>query len=288
MVGRKFRITSDNEWYVINSRTSATEITLDRNYEGTTTTTGEYEIFQDLYKVYGDVNKLKLLRNLNISVPIFYASNTEIDLSLPRLILSGDPRVAIIRGRSTDTYTTGTVSGTAASTTITGASTSWSTVEGLTIGIKIRIGNYTYTIKSVDSDTQLTTYETLEETSGAGTSYIINLNNIVLQLWPPPNASRGLPYKYFRTMPPLVNDWDESQIPEKYHRLLVEGACKRAFIHSFDQQKFALAKAEFNEGLLLMKADFRQTKDKVNAFKPDDAVGFRPHFFIPTNYGSLT
>lgn len=287
MTGRKIRVSGDSEYYTV-TYVGATSLTLDRNYEGTTDSGLSYSIFKDIYRVRGDVNKLKIFRNLGYQLAMEYASNTDFDLARPAVTIASQPRVVIIKGRDTSTETTGTVSGTAAAYIITGAGTSWSSVDGLTKGVKIRVGNYTYTIKSVDSDTQVTTYEPLAETIAALTTYVINLNNILVQFYPPPTSSIGIPYKFYRQLPPLVNDWDESEIPEKYHRLLVEGACKRAFIHSYDQTKYQLAKAEFNEGLLIMKADFRMTKDQVNVMKSDDYNIARNVYRIPDSFGSLS
>ena len=288
MTGRKFRVTSDNEWYTF-TRTAATTGTLDRNYEGTTSTTADYVIFQDIFRTHGDVNQLKLFRNLGQQRTFVYASNSEFDRAVPTITQESEPRIGVVRGRDTSTYSTGTVSGTAGAKVITGAaSPAWTSVEGLTRGIKIRVENQTYTINTIDSDTQITIYENLATTISAGTAYTINLNNILVQFWPPPADSIGVPYKYIRIMPPLVNDWDESQVPEKYHRLIIEGGLKRAFMYQFDSAKYQLAKAEFNEGLLLMKADFRQTIDKVNVLGSSDRIRRQDAFLLPLNLGTLS
>jgi hypothetical protein len=285
MTGRKFRVTGDNEWYVF-TYVSGTTGTLDRVYEGTTSTTADYTLFQDTYRTRGDVNKLLLMRNLGQSRAIYYVSSYDLDKARPTDRDPSQPWVVAVLGRDTSTETTGTVSGSTGSTTITGSGTSWTSVEGLTQGLKIRIGNYTYTIKSVDSDTQITTYETLQ-TGPSGSAYTINLNNILVKFSNPPDSATGIPYRFQRTLPPLSNDWDESEIPEKYHRLLIEGACKKAFIYQFDAQKYQLAKAEFNEGLLIMKSDHRQTANLINVLQSDDRVYVHNAFHLPLNVGSL-
>lgn len=287
MTGRKFRITGDDEWYIF-TYVSATTGTLDRAYEGTTSTTANYTIYQDIYRVRGDVNRLLLMRNLGESAALGYVSVYDLDRVLPTDKDPSQPKIVAIIGRDTSTYTTGTLSGSAGGTTLTGVSTAWTSVDGLTKGIKIRIGDYTYTIKSVDTALQLTIYEPLETTVAAGTSYIINLNNILVKFSYPPDTSIGIPYRFFRVLPPLVNDWDESELPEKYHRLLVEGACKRAFIYQFDANKYNLAKAEFNEGLLLMKRDDNQTAVMKNVLRSDDELEeYAPNAYnIPDNLGT--
>lgn len=285
MTGRKFRVTGDNEWYEF-TRTSLFTGTLERNYEGTTATGVNYTLFKDTFRVRGDVNKLLLMRNLGQSRAMYYVSIYDLDRARPTDRDPSNPWVIAVLGRDTSTYTTGTVSGSASGVTITGTSTVWTSVDGLTRGVKIRVGDYTYTIKSVDSDTQITTYETFEA-GFTDSTYVINLNNILVKFSNPPDDSAGVPYRFQRTLPPLVNDWDESEIPEKYHRLLIEGACKKAFIYQFDAQKYQLAKAEFNEGLLVMKADHRQTANLINVLRSDDEVFVHNAFHLPLNVPGL-
>ncbi len=283
MTGRKFRVISDNQWYIF-TRTGLDTGTLDRNYEGTTATGVDYTLFKDIYRTRGDVNKLLLMRNLGQSRAMFYVSVYDMDRTTDRN--PSNPWAIAVLGRDTSTEATGTVTGSANGTTITGSSTTWTSVEGLTRGVKIRVGNHTYTIKSVDSATQITIYETLE--SGfSGSVYTINLNNILVKFSNPPADAAGIPYRFQRTLPPLVNDWDESEIPEKYHRLLIEGACKKAFIYQFDAAKYQLAKAEFNEGLLVMKADFRQTSNLINVLRSDDGVYIHNAYTLPLHAGTL-
>ena len=281
MTGRKFNITGDNEWYIF-TYASGTTGTLDRVYEGTTSTTADYSIYKDVYRLRGDVNKILILRNLSQGYAMEHISVWDMDRSFPMDSDASSSNLVSVLGRDTSTYSTGTVS--ASGNTVTGTNTVFTSVDGLSKGIKIRIGNFTYTIKSVDSNTQLTTYETLAA-SGAGT-YVINLNNIMVKLSSPPDSAVGIPYRFMRVMPPLVNDWDESEIPEKYHRLLIEGACKKAFIYQFDAAKYQLAKAEFNEGLLVMKADHRQTLNLKNVLKSDDAPYVLSCIDIPLNVGT--
>ena len=51
MVGRKFKTDGFEEIYTISAFVSATEITLDNNFNGDTDSGVSYEIFQDLYSL---------------------------------------------------------------------------------------------------------------------------------------------------------------------------------------------------------------------------------------------
>ena len=90
MTGRKIRIASDNEWYTF-TQASATTGTLDRAYEGSTTTTGSYVIYQDTYKTHGDVNKVKLFRNLGQQITLVHGSPSEFDRAMPASTTNDTP-----------------------------------------------------------------------------------------------------------------------------------------------------------------------------------------------------
>ncbi len=59
MVGRQFRISAGNEFYVVAAYISATSITLDRNYEGSTDTAAGFKIFQRLITLPGTVKSVE-------------------------------------------------------------------------------------------------------------------------------------------------------------------------------------------------------------------------------------
>ena len=125
----------------------------------------------------------------------------------------GDSIYAVPIGRRQDVYDTGTVSASQSTSVITGASTSWLSVQGLSRGNRIRVGNEVFTVKSVDSDTQITVYETITSAISAGTAYQAFMDNMVVQIYDIPDAVRNYYFRYYRKPTPLVNDYDEPDLP---------------------------------------------------------------------------
>lgn len=226
MVGRKIRIAGENAYYRIKTVGSATSITLEVPYQGTTKTLAlatnpTYSIYKDEYKLPADCDTYKILRQIENARSMISLEATAFDIYEPAPEATGSPSFEIMIGTRLDVYTTGTISGTINTSTITGASTLWASVEGLGKGSKITIGSYVYTVKSVDSDTQLTIYETQIVTSAALSTYIISLDNMILQFFYIPDAIENIYFRYQRTAFPLINDQDVPDLPDKYHWVLV-------------------------------------------------------------------
>jgi len=220
MVGRKIRFGSDTAWYRIATRSGNTAITLESAYQGTTNTLATYEIYKDEYKLPADMDVYKVMRQIENGVAIVDIENTAFDLALPMPTASGDPRYSILVGSKLDTYATGTVSITVNLSVVTGSSTLWTSQDGLGKGSKITIGVYVYTVKSVDSDTQITIYENATVTATDST-YTISLDNYIIQFEPYPDAARNIYFKYQRLPYPLVDDVDVPDLPDQWHHILI-------------------------------------------------------------------
>jgi hypothetical protein len=226
MVGRKIRVAGENAYYRIKTVGSTTSITLEVPYQGTTKTLAlgtnpTYSIYKDEYKLPADCDTYKVLRQIENARSMISLEATAFDIVEPAPEATGSPAFEIMIGTRLDVYTTGTISGTINTSTITGASTLWTSVEGLGKGSKITIGSYVYTVKSVDSDTQITIYEKQVVTSAVLTTYIVSLDNMVLQFFNIPDSIENIYFRYQRTAFPLVNDQDIPDLPDKYHWILV-------------------------------------------------------------------
>jgi len=220
MVGRKFRAASQNAYYRIAAYVSATEITLEAVFQGTTASGATYSIFKDEYRLPADLDVYKVLRQIENSQAIVDLENSAFDMYEPTPNAQGSPKFSILVGTKLDTYSTGTVSGTVNLSVITGSSTVWTGVEGLTKGSRITVGTVVYTVKTVDSDTQITIYEKISATFSAST-YSISLDNYIIQLFNIPDAIENIYFKYQRVPFPLINDEDIPDLPEKYHHILI-------------------------------------------------------------------
>lgn len=224
MTGRKFRVGTERAWYDILTVDSATQITLNQQYQGTTQSGATYTIFQDEYRLASDVHQLLNVRQTQFGLLMVGLNYHDLDTLVPSPVSLSEPFYWAHVGRRDDRYTTGTVTGSAAGVTITGASTAWTSVLGLTKGSRIAVvsNSEVYTVKSIDSATQVTVYEPIVTAFSAGT-YVIYLNNIRLQLTDIPSSMRNLYYRYTRNPYPLVNDYDEPDMPKEHHYMLVWG-----------------------------------------------------------------
>ncbi len=226
MVGRKIRIAGENAYYRISAVGGVGSITLEVPYQGTTKTLAlgtnpTYSIYKDEYRLPADCDTYKILRQIENARSMISLEATAFDIVEPAPEATGSPSFEIMIGTRLDVYTTGTISGTINASIITGVGTGWTSVEGLGKGSKITIGSDVYTVKSVDNDLQLTIYETQVVTSAALTTYIISLDNMILQFFNIPDSIENIYFRYQRIPYILVNDQDVPDLPDKYHWILV-------------------------------------------------------------------
>lgn len=220
MVGRKIRVNDEEAYYKIAAYVGTTEVTLEVPYQGSADSALTYSIYKDEYKLNADVDVYKILRHIEDGQSLTSGEVSAFDIYNPTPSGEGAPRFEIFIGTELDEHTTGTLTGTSGNRTLTGSGTSWTSVEGLGKGSRITIGEYTYTVKSVDSDTQITIYELLLSSPSSAT-YVIHLDNPIIQLYEIPDAAENIYYRYQRIPFPLVNNTDIPDLPEKYHNLLV-------------------------------------------------------------------
>ena len=220
MVSRKIRMGSENAYYRIAAYVSATEVTLEVPYQGTTASGKTFSIYKDEYRLPADLDVYKVLRQIENSVAMVGMEPSAFDIYSPTPQSQGSPNFEILAGTKLDTYTTGTLSGTVNLSILTGVGTLWTEVEGLGKGSRITIGTVVYTVKSVDSNTQITIYEKQSVTSAAVT-YTIHLDNYIVQFYQVPDSAENIYFRYQRIPAPLINDEDIPDLPEKYHYILV-------------------------------------------------------------------
>lgn len=279
MIGRKFRHANETAYYRITNVISTTSLTLEYAYQGVTDSTGStYTIYKDEYRLAADVDKHKTFRQIQNGISLFGISPAEFDSRFPSPQAYSDPVYEILSGTKLDIYTTGTVSATA--NTITGTSTSWTSVEGFGRMTKIRIGQYVYTVKSVDSDTQITVYETVTTVSGSN-AYEITLNNLVVQFYQIPDNQRLIYYRYFRIPSMLANDYDLPDMPHNWHWLLIYGGMSLIYLQKGDISKSQQeSESRFIDGLEKMK-------QKIGSFSADRIYKMRSQDRVQRRFDGL-
>ena len=220
MAGRKIRINAETAYYTIKAFVSTTEITLDQNYTGTTAASLAYSIYKDEYFLRADLDAQKRIRQSENGFALFSMSATEFDSLYPIPTGTGVPALDVYLGRAVKTYTTGTLTATSGTRTLTGSSTLWTTAGGLTKGTKIKIGSLLFTVNTVDSATAITTYELPTANISAGTSYTAILDNTVVQLHSIPDSVKTFYYRFQRIPAIMDADNDLPELPHPMHPLI--------------------------------------------------------------------
>ena len=230
-VGRKLQVDGQLTWYVISAVGGATSITLQDPYQGDTDSGLSFSIFQDEYLLDADTHRLLDMVQTQNDVLMSAIPSLSLDRTLSDITGRSDPIFLSIIGREDSTYETGTIEMSQSGVTITGSSTVWSTVLGLGRGSKITVSGVTqvFTVRSVNSDTSITTYESANAAIASGTAYIAILNNIKVQVRDIPDAARNLHYRKHRFPAPLFNDNDLADIAPGYRRLLTDFGLSVAF-----------------------------------------------------------
>ena len=229
--GRKFRVGSSETWYDILTRDSASQLTLRAPYQGDTATDQSYLIYQDVYRLQANCERLLDLIQMEDQVMLIVFPYLEFDHLFADVGNLSDPLYATMVGRRDDRYTTGTVALSANGRDLTGSGTpSWDTVEGLGDGSRLAVEDTeeVFTVRSVDSATAITAYEAAAaaETSSAYRAY---MNNLRVQVRDIPDAARNLYYRFQRRPYLPVRNFDELDAPTEHHGMLKEGMMSLAW-----------------------------------------------------------
>lgn len=204
-------------WYKIRAYTSASQLELDVPYQGTGGSGKTYYLRHFDYVLPTEIWDLGSLILSYGNRPLSILDPSALDLVGPQPLYRTDPvAVSLYASDSVPTtYTTGTLSGTINTATITGASTAW--LDNVYPGDSITIGSYTYTIRSVDSDTQITLYNNQQITSAALTTYTITRQfGRILRILCPSTNKYTIDIRALRKYAPLVNDYDTNELLYRY------------------------------------------------------------------------
>jgi len=286
MVGRKIRIAQQESYYRIAAFVGATEVTLEAPYQNDTVTDETFSIYKDEYRLAPDVDIYKILRNIEENISLISGEVSGFDLFHPSPKGEGTPRWELSIGTKLDEDTTGTLGGTVGTSVLTGAGTTWSSVRGLANGSRMTVGTNTYTVKNVDSDTQITVYELLAATVSSQ-AFTIHLDNPIVQISDIPNTAQNIYYRYQRIPYPLIGDTDIPDLPEKYHKLLVTYGCAWAWLTKDKEESFRQFSI-FNSGQSKMWArmgNISSSRIYRRRSMDDRGFNFRGPPRPPSNYG---
>jgi len=227
--GRTFRLSGVDITYRVAAYVSATSLRLDRPYAGSTASAGEYEIYKNEYELPRDTQSVlrmwvpEVPRTVD---PVPVQKIHEFDQTVEG---TADPEYyASVGGTDKPYYTTGTVTLTEGSATVTGSGTTFdSTMVGRHFRVKgeMRL----YLIRSQDSTTQLTLDENFRGQNGDTISYEIDPpGKPLVRIWPRPSAARNIYIVRQRVPRELFDDDEAADFPDEFGDLLIAAGEYRA------------------------------------------------------------
>lgn len=217
-----FPADSVANWYKVRAFTSTSQLELDSPYQGTTASGKSYILRHFDYVLPTEIWDLGNVTVTNDSRTCQIMEPGSIEIVGPVPFYKGFPlAVAFYNSDSAPTvYSTGTVSGTINTTTLTGSGTSW--LANIYPGDLVTISTYVYTVYSVDSDTQITLYNQ-QQAASSGATYTITrqFGRIMRVMWPSTDHY-VLDIRYLRKYAPLVNNNDTNEILYRYPDTIVK------------------------------------------------------------------
>jgi hypothetical protein len=244
MVGRKF-LGPDSAYYKIASVTSGTVLILTEPYQSATASGASYQIWKDEYVLYPEANSIIDFVNYIEPGQMIEDFNRHSRMLAPRATANETPKTFVIVGRqqTVGEYSTGTVTGTAGSRTLTGTTTAW--LGNLYPGYELTIGSTTYHVLKVNSDTSLELYQDIT-TSITTSAYSARGRNALVVRFLKPSSQTVVSYAYNAKVYPLVDDDDEDWIAELYSHVLLDGVMKYDYLDKNDAVRASQA-AQFFE-----------------------------------------
>lgn len=242
---------ADGAFYQISAYVSATSLILKSLYQGATGSTGTF-IWQSDYELCPEV--------LTVGGFIDYQLNGVMRETWPRnmqdsfgnLSYPTIPDVYTVVGRNALTvmYSTGTLSVAINTNTWTGVGTAW--MSNVKPGMTLIVGSYTYHIKSVNSDTELETYQLAVVVVSALTYNIYSKNTVKIR-FKLPTTQRLVKYWYWAKDYPLINDNDEDWIAEMFPKVIIDGVLKYDYMDKADVIRVDRATMAYEDAIKNMK-----------------------------------
>lgn len=239
-------------WYKIRAYASGTQLELDVPYQGTSGGSKSYILRHFDYILPTEPWEIGSVMVTSDNRPIPILDSLSSDILCPVPLSNGYPEaVSIYSSDSMPTsYSTGTISGTINTVTITGSGTSW--LDNVYPGDLVTIGSYQYTVREVLSDTEITLYNQQQVTSAALTTYTITrqFGRVMRLIWPSVN-SYTIDIRALRKYSDLVNNNDTNELLYQYPNAI---ALKVSALELKRQNDVRSAQLEKDSELALLRA----------------------------------
>lgn len=272
MKGRKI-LGPDGAYYKIASVTNSTTLILSQPFQGSTTSGSTYQIWKDEYVLYPEVLSIGGFVDYQLQDVMNEAWPRNMKASYPKPVNTGLPSVYTVIGRRplSDTYSTGTVSGTINTKTLTGVGTAW--LSNIEPGYQLVIGSYTYHVKAVNSDTEIELYQQLVVALSGSTYSAVGKNASIVRFLSP-TTQRIVNYWYWAKDYPFVNDNDEDWIAEQYPKVIINGILYYDYLDKNDIARGVSAAQNYENSIKDMKVAVDNAMTGVRTlgyYIPDEA-----------------
>lgn len=243
-IGQWLRFQNDatQAWYRIIAVNSTSSVTVEPAYQGTTGSSKSYQLCSTDYDLPLDISDLSRLKITIDSRPLEIQHQLMQDGYYQPPLSAGVPYGCSLytADQTKTTYTTGTLTGTSGTYTLTGSGTAW--LANVLPGDEITFtgDNNTYRIQSITSDTSITLYNLLT-TSPSGATYTISRQfQTMFRVQPCPDKNYVAFAKGLRRYNPLINNSDTNEFLLRFPYAVIEGAVWREASSSPDSREDSL------------------------------------------------
>jgi hypothetical protein len=244
-LGQWLRFTADSTqaWYRIIKVVSTSNVTIEPAYQGTTGSAKAYQLCPTDYDLPTDLSDLGRVKITIDSRPLEIQHQLMQDGYFQPPLSAGVPYgVSLYTEDFTKaTYSTGTITGTSGTNTLTGASTAWLTsilpgdeISGITGD------SNTYKVQSVQSDTALTLYNFLTTSPSTAAYTATRQFQCTIRFQPCPDKDYVSFAKGLRRYNPLVSDSDTNELLLRFPYAVIESAVWREASSSPDTREDSL------------------------------------------------
>ena len=243
-VGSWIQFTGDTNtaWYRIRTVSSTSSVIIEPAYQGTTGGSKSYVLCKTDYLLPTEISDIGTLKVMYDGQPLYIQHQFMTDSVHRPPIAKGQPTDVSVFNQDAvlTTYTTGTVSGTINTITLTGSGTVW--LANVQPGDEILISGdtNTYKVQRVNSDTSITLYNNLVSAASGATYTISRQYGKVLRIGPSPDQAYVCFAKGLRAYSPLINNADSNELLVRYPQAVIEGAVWREAGSSPDPREDSL------------------------------------------------
>ena len=144
-------------------------------------------------------------------------------------------------------YSTGTVSGTAATKTLYGDGTAWNTGTNCELGDVLTVGTDYYNVEAITDDTTIILAQKIN-TNPAGATYTLEgINRKRIKFTGTPTSVETVTILCTTPAYPLVSDYDYPRVPADFHDLIGLKAIMIGHEYDEDIRNFGMVQALFKE-----------------------------------------